>query len=244
MRARGRGRPWAAPAGPVDGVHWRPPREGVWPPLFHLGRAVLRLVMPRLFGVRVSGRAHLPRRGGALLVANHLADVDPPFVAWACMPRRVQYVALARHFTRLPLALLLTGLGAFPIRAGGDHRALRYARDQVAAGRLVLIFPEGRPGFAPRLGPFGPGAGHIGVAAGEPVVPVAIWGTHRIMRGRRPVGRGPVSVAFGPPLRPPAEGSRRARADALTRSSREAVARLLAELVAADPDRAAPAAGT
>lgn len=220
-------------------MHWFPPRQGVWPPLHLLGRAVLGATLPRLFGARVTGREHLPRRGGALLVANHLADVDPPFVAWACMPRRLQFLALSRHFTRLPLALLLSGLGAFPVRAGGDHRALRHARGQVAAGRLVLIFPEGRPSFGPELGEFHGGLAAVATATGAPVIPLAIWGTHRLFRGRRPAGRGPVTLAFGPPLPPPEGRSRRERADALTATCRQAVEALLAPLVTADPDRPA-----
>jgi 1-acyl-sn-glycerol-3-phosphate acyltransferase len=114
-------------------------------------------------------------------------------------------------------------------------RALRYAREQLEAGRLVIIFPEGTPGWGPELGEFREGVGALGITPGVTVVPAALWGTHRIMRGWRPVGRGPVHIAFGHPLEIPTEGSRRQRAAELTRRARAAVQALLEPMVRASP---------
>jgi 1-acyl-sn-glycerol-3-phosphate acyltransferase len=197
---------------------------------------VLRVTAPRLLGFRVTGREHLPERGGVLVVANHLADIDPAALGLACAPRPAQYLAMARHFTRLPLALLLFSLGAFPVEAGrADTRALRYAREQLEAGRLVVIFPEGTPSWGPEMTTFREGAGHLALTPGVTVVPAALWGTHRVLRGWRPVGRGPVTVAFGPPVPVPAEGNRRARAAGLTADVRAAVQALLEPLVRERP---------
>lgn len=226
----------AVSAGRAPTVHWRPPKRGVWWPIWAFGRWLLALTMPWLVGFRVTGREHLPDRGGVLVVANHLADIDPPAVALACGSRPAQYLAMARHFTRWPLAMLLFSLGAFPVEAGrADTRALRHAREQLAAGRVVVIFPEGAPSWGPEMSPFREGVGHLALTPGVTVVPVAVWGTHRVLRGWRPVGRGPVEVAFGPPVPVPAEGTRRERARRLTADVREAIGRLLEPLVRARP---------
>lgn len=217
-------------------VIWRPPRHGVWWPLWAFGWLLLRSTMPFLVGFRVTGRHHIPARGGVLLVANHVADIDPPALALAAAPRPALYLAMARHFRRRPLATLLFGLGAFPVQAGQpDTRALRHAREQLAAGRLVVIFPEGAPTWGGDMTEFREGVGHLALTPGVTVVPAALWGTHKVMRGRRVVGRGPVRVAIGPPVPVPLEGSRRERAAALTRGVRDAIARLLEPLVAAEP---------
>jgi 1-acyl-sn-glycerol-3-phosphate acyltransferase len=217
-------------------VYWAPPREGVWVPIWLFARLVFNLTLLPFARFRVAGRRRIPREGGVLVVANHLADLDPVFVGMACMPRPAQYIALAKHFTRWPLATVLFGLGAFPVRPGGsDARALRYAREQLAAGRLVVIFPEGGPSWGADLGEFREGMGVLGLTDDARVVPAAIWGAHRVFRGWRPVGRGPVLVAFGHPVPVPTEGTRRERAAELTRRTHEAVRALLEPMVRASP---------
>lgn len=209
-------------------VHWRPPRNGVWMPLWRFAAWILGVIGPPLLGFRVSGRENLPERGGVLVVVNHPADIDPAVMGVACAPRPAQYVALAEHFRHLPLALLLFGLGGFPIRSGrGDVRAMRHAREQLRAGRVVVIFPEGGARWGAPLGEFQEGAGHIALTPGATVVPAALWGTQHVLRGWRPVGRGPIRVVFGPPVEVPAEGTTRERAAEVTRRARAAVAALL-----------------
>ncbi len=221
---------------PADGVHWNPPPGGVRRPVWAFGRGVLGLVSPLLVGYRVEGRAHIPPEGGVLVLANHPSDLDPPAVGLACAPRPAQYMALAQHFTSLPFATLLFALGAFPVRTDRpDLRAMRYAREQLAMGRLVVVFPEGGASWSPVLGPFREGAGHLALTPGVTVVPAAVWGTQAVFRGWRPVGRGPVRVSFGPPLAVPQEGSPRERAAALTADARTAIEALLAPLVRAAP---------
>jgi 1-acyl-sn-glycerol-3-phosphate acyltransferase len=219
-----------------DRVHWLPPKAGVSVPLWIFGITLLKVTLPWLVGFRVAGRRRIPRTGGVLVVANHPADIDPPMLAVGCAPRRAQYFALSRHFTRRPLADLLFALGAFPVRVGqNDVRAMRYAVEQLRAGRLVIIFPEGGARWDAGLGEFQDGAGMIGLTPGTTIIPAAVWGTQRVLRGWRPVGRGPVRVAFGEPLEVPREGSRRDRAAELTRRMRAAVAELVEPMARAHP---------
>jgi 1-acyl-sn-glycerol-3-phosphate acyltransferase len=170
-----------------------------------------------------------------LVVSNHLGDLDPLFVGLA-LPRPAHYVADARHFEHRAFAELLFAVGAFPLRPGSpDTRALRYARERLEAGEVVVIFPEGRPGWGAPMGEFLQGAGHLGLTPGVTVIPAAIWGVHHLIRGWRPVGRGPVLVAFGHPVEVPAEGSRRERSAELASRMRAAVQELLEPMARARP---------
>jgi 1-acyl-sn-glycerol-3-phosphate acyltransferase len=197
---------------------------------------VLSCTLLPFAGFRVAGRRRIPRRGAVLVVVNHVGDIDPPFVGMACVPRMAQYLADAKHYRRRPLSTVMYAVGAFPVRVGSpDTRAMRYAREQLIAGELVVIFPEGAPGWGGELGEFRDGMGHLGLLAGVTVVPAAIWGTHRVLRGWRPVGRGPVRVAIGHPVAPPGSGPRRERAAELTRRTRAAVQELLEPMARARP---------
>lgn len=222
-------------AGPADApVHWHPAPAGVRMPVWRFGRALLGALAPPLLGFRVAGRERVPRRGGVLVIVNHPSDIDPPAIGLALAPRPAQHMALARHFVRRPLAELLFAVGAFPVRSGrGDVRAMRHARAQLAAGRVVVVYPEGGATWSPRLGRFLDGAGYLALTPGVTVVPAAVWGTTRVLRGWRPVGRGPILVSFGSPVAVPAEGTSRERAAEVTLRARGAVEELLAPMVRA-----------
>ena len=94
-------------------------------------------------------------------------------------------------------------------------------------GDVLLMFPEGTRHLDGRLRPGLPGAGSLGLEPGVTVVPVAIWGSHRLLRR--------VSVAFGPPvdLSSLAPGPR-------SRRSREAVDRMMAAIAALIPQAGGP----
>lgn len=219
---------------PEPAIHWRPPPRGVRSPVWRFGSRLLGLTAPRLLGFRVAGRHHLPPTGGVLVIANHPADIDPAALGLACVPRPAQYMALDRHFRHRPLATLLFALGAFPVRSGRpDLRAMRHAREQLRAGGLVVVFPEGAASWSARLGSFRHGAGHLALTEGVTVIPAAVWGTTNVLRGRRPVGRGPVRIAFGEPLEVPVEGSPRERAAEVTRRARADIGELLAPMLRA-----------
>ena len=171
-----------------------------------------------------------------MVVVNHVGDLDPLFVGVACAPRRALYLADARHYRRLPFARLLFAMGALPVEPGSpDTRALRYARERLLAGDLIVIFAEGRPGLGcadggvPR-GRRAPGAhaGCHGGAGGD-------LGRAALHARLAPVGRGPVLVAFGHPVPAPGDGSRRERAAELSRRTRAAVAELLEPMMRAYP---------
>ena len=51
----------------------------------------LWLLTHTLYRIKILGGEHIPARGGALLVANHVSYADP-FVVGAALPRYVRYL--------------------------------------------------------------------------------------------------------------------------------------------------------
>lgn len=193
-----------------------------------VGHFLVRHAWGRWYRCRVEGRENLPEHGGVLVVANHPADVDPPFLAIACLPRVLRFITHARHFEKRAFSALLFSVGAFPLRVDGlDTRAIRYARGELAKGSVVGIFPEGRASDRRELLPFHDGMGYLALEPGVTVVPAAIWGTRELFDGRRPTGRGPVVVRLGPGITAPTEGSRKERAREVTERARDELERLV-----------------
>jgi 1-acyl-sn-glycerol-3-phosphate acyltransferase len=173
------------------------------PPLFRLIHGVVGALLRILFRLRVDGRAHYPA-GPAVLVANHPSALDPLFIA-AAVPERLVFVAAAEFLAWRGLGWIMRTYGCIPVRRGEvDPAAIRQALRALAAGRKVVVFPEGRVTATPL--PPQRGAALIAARARVPVVPVAVVGSGRIFPlGARVPRPGAVGVRFGPPLPPPDE---------------------------------------
>jgi 1-acyl-sn-glycerol-3-phosphate acyltransferase len=173
---------------------------------------VFRPLARVLTGADVEGREHLPRKGPAIVVANHNSHVDT-FLLLAIFParavRHVRPAAAADYFLANPVIGWFSRhiIGIVPVerhRVGPDVDVLAPARAALAAGDIVVIFPEGTRGDASdRMAPLKTGVARLAAAFPEaPVAPVWIAGAGRVL----PKGKGvPVplncSVHVGPPLR-------------------------------------------
>ncbi len=194
------------------------------PFLVGISAAILRPVCRFAFGLRVDGREHLPTAGPVLLAANHISTLDPPVIGVAQLPGRIHFMAKKELF-RGPAGWFFSRCGAFPVERGGaDREAFRTARDVLAAGGRLLMFPEGTRSTDGALGPAWPGAGSLALMDGVTVIPVAIRGTNR-WRDRG------VRVRFGAPLvLGDLDGARSVRSQAAADRIMQAIGALLRDL--------------
>ncbi len=201
-----------------------------------------------VYRFRVRGGEHIPVRGAALLVCNHVSFVDA-ILLMAASPRPIRFVMDHRIFA-IPVLGWLFRLGrAIPIASQKEDpatyaAAFEAARAVLDDGELLVIFPEGVITRDGTLGEFRGGVAKILSSHPVPVVPMALtnlWGSFfsRIERGRamvRPFRRGPfstVGLEVGEPM--PA-------ADATPERLRERVAALLGETPMAASGGPTPAA--
>ncbi len=130
--------------------HDRARGKGVSPFFYWPVRVSFQLFFLVYFRLSRIGREHIPRQGPAIIASNHRSFFDPFLIA--CMARRPMYYVAKRELFEIHplLSFLVRTLGAFPVDRGrGDRDTIATAKELLARGELVLIFPEGtrvRPG--------------------------------------------------------------------------------------------------
>ena len=157
-------------------------------PLYRVARWGL-VAAVRLVGIAmdVEGRERLGHPGNVLLVANHASHLDGPLLLLAL---GVDFTVMlkAELYGLAPLRALVRAAGFIGVDRhdrGSATDALESAAGALAAGRCLLVFPEGTRSRDGRLGELRKGAFAAAIAAGSRVVPIAIAGT----RERLPPGR-------------------------------------------------------
>jgi 1-acyl-sn-glycerol-3-phosphate acyltransferase len=131
----------------------------------------------RLFsGIKTHGKENIPREGGYMLCANHIAVRDVLLMGATC-PRQIKFVAKKELFSIPILGKLITVLGAIKIdRGGNDVGAIKASISAAENGGAVAIFPQGHryPAVDPSKTPIKNGAGMVAYRSGCDVIPVFI----------------------------------------------------------------------
>jgi 1-acyl-sn-glycerol-3-phosphate acyltransferase len=173
-------------------------------------RALSVAAARRYYRIEVSGPA--PRRGPAIVAANHIHRFEDALVIACALRPTIRFLA-HRDLLGLPLLgwILKSGTDVLVGDALGDLEDAVVRCGEIARrGELVGVFPEGR-----RLGEgrFRDGAAYLAARIGCPVVPARV----------EALGRRRYRVAFGAPRPPPGDRADRRRQRALTLALREEI---------------------
>ncbi len=147
-------------------------------------RFISYLLSHCLYRVTVNGRQHIPEKGAALIVANHVSYVDA-LILMGTSTRPVRFV-MDKSISELPLLkYVFRHAGVIPIcspRKCADtyNRAFEQIEQALNSEEVVCIFPEGRLTSNGELGEFRPGVEKILQRSPVPVIPMALkglWGS-------------------------------------------------------------------
>lgn len=188
--------------------------------------------------VTVYGGDNIPATGPAVIASNHIGYLDFVFSGYAAREqgRRVRFLAKKEIFDKRGVGWLMRQMGHVPVdRAGAARESLTAAEAELRRGELIGMFPEATisPSFVPRRGKTG--TVRLAQDTGVPLIPVAIWGTQRILTKWRPKNfrrHVPVIVNVGKPLDAPPDENPQELTDRLM----DRITELLAEAQARYPD--------
>ncbi|HET6935681.1 MAG TPA: AMP-binding protein [Candidatus Angelobacter sp.] len=170
------------------------------------------LIVRIFFGLRVSGREKLPRKGPFILSPNHQSFLDGPVVA-SLMPWRLFkdmfYVGTSEIFGRhiffgLP-SLIARTLKLVPVDPDSNLvNAMRAGAYGLRQGNNLVLYPEGERSIDGTPKRFKKGAAILATHLNVPIYPVALEGFYDAWpRNQKLPRRANLSVRFGDPIYPP-----------------------------------------
>jgi acyl-[acyl-carrier-protein]-phospholipid O-acyltransferase/long-chain-fatty-acid--[acyl-carrier-protein] ligase len=162
-------------------------------------RFSLWLLTHTVYRIRIAGQEHVPSRGPALLVCNHLSHIDGLLVG-ACMQRFIRFLVYRPFYEHWAFHRLMKLMNVIPISAGREAiGALDEARRELQEGHVVCIFAEGSISRTGNMLPLKRGFERIVEGLDVPVVPVyldRVWGSIFSFKGGRFFWKWPVRVPY------------------------------------------------
>lgn len=168
--------------------------------MYTIVERTLRPILTRVYRLTIIDGGNVPRAGGCVLAANHDSVMDGFFLGLSTR-RQVRFMAKSELYGVPGVREILSGAGCFPVdRAGDRGRAVEAGVEVLERGGVVGIFPEGTCLPDKKVG-YRRGAARLAMAAGVPLVPVALIDTDKTLEPRtHRVGFPRVRVAIGAPI--------------------------------------------
>lgn len=193
--------------------------------VYVLLKAVVKSFLKLFFRFEYSGAENIPEQGPTLIASNHISFWDPPAIGCA-MKRPIHFMAKEELFGIPLFSWVITQLKAFPVKRGtADRGAIRNAIALLERGEAIGLFPEGTRSKTGQLGKAEAGLALIAAKAGAIVVPAAIVGTDKIMRGGSIFPK--IQVKFGKPIRIEKGATNKEYLETVTKEIMSEIAKLL-----------------
>jgi 1-acyl-sn-glycerol-3-phosphate acyltransferase len=164
----------------------------------------------RATGTRLTyqGVENIPATGGAVIAINHTGYLDflPAALAAKKRRRRLRFMIKAEMQRVKVIDFLIRHSKTIPVDRRAGAGAYSVAVQRLREGELVGVYPEATISRSFELKEFKSGAARMALEAQVPIVPLIVWGAHRIWTKDHPRNLGrektPITVAVGRALPP------------------------------------------
>jgi 1-acyl-sn-glycerol-3-phosphate acyltransferase len=163
------------------------------------GRNAVRLTGTRL---TFEGLENMPAHGGAVIAINHTSYIDflPAALAATNRKRRMRFMIKAEMQDVGFVNFLIKHSKTIPVDRTSGSDAFPVAVQRLKEGEIVGVYPEATISRSFELKDFKSGAARMALEANVPIVPLIVWGVHRIWTKDHPRNlrrnRIPVTVAL------------------------------------------------
>jgi 1-acyl-sn-glycerol-3-phosphate acyltransferase len=170
---------------------------------YWIGYKVFRTLARGWYDFRIVGAENLRFSGSAIIAANHVSFLDPPFVGQV-FDEPIHYFARKTLFDHPLAGKILRQWQAIPIdRDKPDTSSLKATIRLLKSGKKVLMFPEGTRSPDGSLGAAEAGVGLFLAKTGAPVLPVRLYGTYEAYpRGAKFLRPAAVTLVVGKRYQP------------------------------------------
>lgn len=212
--------------------------ELVYPPVVALAKTMFRALDLR---IEVDGAEHIPPTGGAVLASNHVSYLDFIFCGLGAQPakRLVRFMAKKAVFDHKISGPLMRGMRHIPVDRDAGAASFREATSALKDGEVVGVFPEATISESFTVKELKTGAVRLARTAKVPLVPMVVWGPHRLWtKGHKKEltkRHVPVLIKIGQAI----ELTKGTTPEALTATLRERLSELLDAVQKAYPDKPA-----
>jgi 1-acyl-sn-glycerol-3-phosphate acyltransferase len=160
---------------------------------------VMKILFRIIYRLRCSGSEFVPRTGPVIFVANHQSNFDPPIIGTLMSDRPSMGIARKSLLDSKLLGAYISAFGVIAIKRGeSDISAIKKALKVLAAGRCVMIFPEGTRTKTGEMGEFQRGFWLLLKKSKAIVLPMGIDGSFDVYpMGSKPKLRGCIEAMAG-----------------------------------------------
>lgn len=167
-------------------------------------------IVTRALGIKITyqGLDNIPAQGGAVVATNHTSYVDflPVGMSGRKRRRSIRLMPKAEMQKVGIVNFIIKHTGAIPVDRQAGAAAYTEAVRALRAGELVGVYPEATISRSFELKDFKSGSARMALEAQVPILPMIVWGAHRIWTKDHPktLGRNkiPIVVRIGKPLAP------------------------------------------
>ncbi len=159
------------------------------------------ILLKIFFRLKIIDVEKVPKKGGVIVVSNHVSHLDPLVIGVAIRKRQSTFMAKSGLF-KIPLIGAFVRTFSFPVdRDNPQPSTIKEAVKRLKNGEIIVMFPEGGRSRDGSLLDAKRGTGMIAAMSKAVIVPAFIEGTDKALpAGARRIRLSRIKVYFGEPI--------------------------------------------